>query len=193
MITTSLDGQWATLRRGRTVMLLERGSAPPLGQLELDSDDVDLALVGAPCGLLVVSREPEPRVMLYQPPYLDAGARLDLDAPMKLATATGQRAILIGLDGKKVLIVRTAQRALAAAPIELGMPVEFAVGLDRNQVLFGLQRKLEVWDSVSARPLLRLQLQLPPPPRTVGAAQGHLWATRPGSDEVFIYRLSDGR
>ena len=35
--------------------------------------------------------------------------------------------------------------------------------------------------------------QLPPPPRTVGAAQGHLWATRPNSDEVFVYRLSDGR
>ncbi len=193
MITTSLDGQWATVRRGRELTLLERGTAPSVDQLTLDGDDVDLAMVGSPSGLLVVSREPDARVMLYQPPHLDAGARLDLEAPMKLAAVTGPRAVLVSPDGKRVLIVRTAQRALGATPLEVGLPVEFAVGLDRNQVLFGLQRKLEVWDAVSARPLLRLQLQLPPPPRTVGSALGHLWATRPGSDEVFIYRLSDGR
>jgi len=41
--------------------------------------------------------------------------------------------------------------------------------------------------------LRKLALELPPPPRTIGAAAGHLWVTRPGSDEVFVYRLSDGR
>lgn len=193
MIATSLDGLWATVRRGRNVLVFERGAAPAVGQLTLDSDDVDLAMVGTPSGLLVVSREPQPRVVLYQPPHLDAAARIDLEAPMKLVAVSGARAVLASPDGKKVQIVRTAQRALAATPLEVGLPLEFAAGLERNQVLFGLLRKLEVWDAVSARPLLRLQLQLPPPPRTVGAAQGHLWATRPGSDEVFIYRLSDGR
>jgi hypothetical protein len=46
---------------------------------------------------------------------------------------------------------------------------------------------------VSGRPLRKLALELPPPPRTVGAAAGHIWVTRPGSDEVFVYRLSDSR
>ncbi len=193
MISTSLDGLWATVRRGRDVTLLERGAAPAVGQLTLESDDVDVALVGAPAVLLVVSREPEAKVTLHQPPYLDAAARIDLEGPMKLAAVTGARAVLVSPDGKRVQIVRTAQRALAAAPLELGLPVELVVGLERNQVMFSLPRKLEVWDAVSSRPLLRLQLQLPPPPRTVGAAQGHLWATRHGSDEVFVYRLSDGR
>ena len=174
-------------------MLLERGAAPALGQLTLDTDDADVAMIGSPSALLVVSREPEPKVTLYQPPYLDAAARIDLGAPMRLAAITGPRAVLVSLDGKRVQIVRTAQRALAASPIDPGAVVELAVGLERNQVLFSLPKKLEVWDAVSSRPLLRLQLQLPPPPRSVGAAQGHLWATRPGSDEVFIYRLSDGR
>jgi hypothetical protein len=130
---------------------------------------------------------------MYQPPYFDAAARIDLPAPMRLATITGPRAVLVSLDGKRVLVVRTAQRALAATPIDPAAVVEFAIGLERNQLLLSLPKKLEVWDAVSARPLLRLQLQLPPPPRSVGAAQGHLWATRPGSDEVFVYRLSDGR
>lgn len=193
MISTSLDGSWATVRRGRDVMLFERGAAPAVGQLALDGDDVDVALVGLPSVLLVVSRGTEPKVTMYQPPYLDASARIDLPGPMRLAAVTGPRAVLVSLDGKRVQIIRTAQRALATTSIDPGAAVELAVGLERNQVMLAVPKKLEVWDAVSARPLLRMQLQLPPPPRTVGAAQGHLWATRPGSDEVFVYRLSDGR
>ncbi len=193
MITTSLDGQWATVRRGREVVLLERGVAPAVAQLQLASEDVDLALVGPPTMLCVVSRAPEANVVLHAPPELEAVAKVELAQPMKLAAVTGTRLVLVSPDGKHVTVVRAAGRGLAAQVLEVGSPVEFAVGLERNQVLFGLHRKLEVWDAVSSRPLLRLQLQLPPPPRTVGAAQGHLWATRPGSDEVFIYRLSDGR
>jgi hypothetical protein len=194
MLSTSLDGQWAIVRRGREVVLLAGGAAPPVGRLELEDEDVDLALVGPPGVLAAVSRGPAgAKVVLHQPPYLDAVARLDLDAPMKLAAVTGPRLVLVSPDGKAVQIVRAAGRALASQALDVGSPVEFAVGLERNQVLFGLMRKLEVWDAVSARPLLRLQLQLPPPPRTVGAAHGHLWVTRPGSDEVFVYRLSDGR
>lgn len=193
MITTSLDGSWAAARRGREVLLLERGAGPVVGKLALESEDVDVAMLGVPSALLVVARGPSPRVTMYQPPDLEAAARIDLPVSMRLAAVTGPRAVLVSSDGKKVLVVRTAPRALAASPIDPGGVVELAVGLERNQVLFSLPKKLEVWDAVSSRPLLRLQIQLPPPPRTVGAAQGHLWATRPGSDEVYVYRLSDGR
>jgi hypothetical protein len=191
-IATSLDGQWATIRRGRRLVVLANGAAPILGQLELESDDTDVAMVGPPTAVAVIARA-EPKVVLYQPPYLDAVARHDLEQPMRLAAVTGQRIALLSDDKKSVMVVRGAGRALSAAPIDPGGAVEFAVGLERNQLLLGLARKLEVWDAVSGRPLLRLQLQLPPPPRTVGAAHGHLWVTRPGSDEVFVYRLSDGR
>lgn len=193
MITTSLDGAWAAARRGREVLLLERGLAPAVGKLALESDDLDLTMIGAPSALLVVARGSAPRVTMYQLPEMEAAARIDLPVPMRLAALAGPRAVLLSLDGKKVLVVRTAPRALAAAPIDPGGVVELAVGLERNQVMFSLPKKLEVWDAVSSRPLLRLQIQLPPPPRTVGSAQGHLWATRSGSDEVFVYRLSDGR
>lgn len=193
MIATSFDGQWATVRRGREVLLLERGSSPAVGQLELETEDADVVLVGPPNVLCVVYRGAEPKVVLHAPPYLEVAARVDLDQPMKLAAVTGTRMVLTSADAKAVTLIRTASRGLAAQVLDVGSAVEFAVGLERNQLLFGLLRKLEVWDAVSSRPLLRLQLQLPPPPRSVGAAAGHLWATRPGSDEVFIYRLSDGR
>ncbi len=194
-LATSLDGQWAVARADRKVVLLAAGAGPAIGKITLDSDDVDLAMVGPPSVIVAVTREATAtKVVLHQPPYLDAVARLDLDAPMKLATMTGGRLVLVSLDGRQVAIVRAAGRGLASHPIDLGAgAVEFAVGIERNQLVVGQTRKLEVWDAVSGRPLRKLALELPPPPRTIGAAAGHLWITRPGSDEVFVYRLSDGR
>jgi len=217
MITTSPDGQWAAVRRGREVSLLANGAGPAVSRLELATDDADLVIVGPPSVLVVVTRgDPDGgatphRVVLYQPPELEAVAGLDLDVAMRIAAVTGPRIVLVsvdgrspespvgvgsdprGIDGKAVTIVRIAARALSAQALDTGSPVEFAVGLDRNQVLFGLLRRLEAWDAVSGRPLLRMQLQLPPPPRSVGPAHGHVWATQPGSDDIVVCRLSDGR
>jgi len=194
MLATSSDGEWALVRRGREVTLLADAAAPPVGRLELEDEDVDVAFVAPPTVVVAVARSGgRTKVTLHQLPSLEAVARLEVERPMKLAAITGPRLVLVSPDGKLVQIVRVAARALAATTVEAGSALEFAVGLERNQVLFGLMRKLEVWDAVSGRPVLRLQLQLPPPPRKVGAALGHVWVTRPGSDEVFIYRLSDGR
>ena len=194
MITTSPDGQWAAVRRGREVSLLAAGAGPATARIELETDDADLVIVGPPSVLAIVTRGAGlDRMVLYQPPYLDPVARLDLDGAMQIAAVTGPRVALVTRDGKAVTIVRIAGRALSSQALETGSPVEFAVGLDRNQLLFGLLRKLEAWDAVSGRPLLRMQLQLPPPPRTVGPAHGHVWVTRPGSDIILVWRLSDGR
>ena len=57
-LTTGPDAQWAAARDGRKVVLLAGGAAPAVGQLELASDDCDIALVGPPTMLAVVSREP---------------------------------------------------------------------------------------------------------------------------------------
>ena len=212
-LATSLDGQWAVARTGREVVLLAAGAGPAVGKLELDSDDVDLAMVGPPAVVVVITRGMAARdhsiasageagtreaaatkVVLHQPPYLDALARVDLDAPMKLATIIGGRLAVVSTDGRQMAIIRAAARGLASHPIDRGSAiVEFAVGIERDQLLVGQHRKLEVWDAISGRPLRKLALELPPPPRTIGAAAGHIWVTRPGSDEVFIYRLSDGR
>ena len=199
MIVTSPDGQWAAVKRGREVTLLAGGAGPATARIELPSEAADLVIVGPPSVLVAVTRseggsgERCDRLTLYQPPYLDAAARLDFDTAMRIAGQTGPRLVLVSLDGKAVMIVRIAGRALSTHALDTGSPVEFAVGLERNQVLFGLLRKLEAWDAVSGRPLLRMQLPLPPPPRTVGPAHGHLWATRPGGDDILVCRLSDGR
>jgi hypothetical protein len=200
MIITSPDGQWAAVRRGREISLLANATGPASARIAIDTGDADLALVGPPTVLAVVTRAPAAggdasrnRLVLYRPPHLDAVAELELDAAMRIAAITGPRLVLISLDGAAIVVVRIAGRALAPQALDPGAPVEFAVGLERNQVLFGWPRKLEAWDAVSGRPLLRMQLPLPPPPRTIGPAQGHLWAMRPGGHDLLVCRLSDGR
>jgi hypothetical protein len=193
-LATSPDGQWAAARDGRTLSLLPATGGPPLGTVELDSDDVDVALVGPPASLVVVARDgARAQVTLYQPPQLEPAARLELETPARVVAATGGRLALVTPDSMHLAILRAAGRGLALQKLEVTGPIEFVVGMERNQVLLGLPKKLEVWDAVSGRPLLRPQFQLPPAPRVLGTAAGHMWAMRKSSDEIFVYRLSDGR
>jgi len=193
-LVTSPDGQWAAARDDRQLLLMPAAGGAPVAQVELPSADADISLVGPPIALVALSRQDGARgLTLYTTPHLEAAARLDLDTPARIAAVSGPRLAVTDADGKHVAIVRSAGRALATQKLEIAGPIEFIVGLERNQLLFGLPKKLEVWDAVSGRPLLRAQFQLPPPPRVVGAAAGHLWAMHTGSDELFVYRLSDGR
>ncbi|MCW5808920.1 MAG: hypothetical protein KIT31_41595, partial [Deltaproteobacteria bacterium] len=193
MILASPDGLWLAIRAGRMLELFAAtGGTTPVARIELERDDVDLTFVGTPSSLVAVFHDP-PRLVLFSPPQLETVARLDLPAPAKLVASTGSRLALVSPDGKQLTVARATGKGLAAAPLDPGSPVEVAVGLEKNQLLLALYKKLQVWDAVSGRPQLNLALQLPPPPRLVGAAQGHLWAVRTGTDEVIVYRLSDGR
>jgi hypothetical protein len=192
-LASSPDGQWVAIRRGDAISLLAGGAAPEVGTVDVGTGDVDVTFVGPPAMLVVVVRNVAPRVMLYSPPKLEVVARHDLDVPMRIIAVSGPRVVLHAPDSKKLVIVRATATALAAQTIELDGPLDFAVGLEKNQLLLSIQKKLEVWDAATGRPVLRVQLQLPPPPRTVGAAQGHIWITRPATDDIIIYRLSDGR
>jgi hypothetical protein len=192
-LATSHDGQWAVARDGRELTLFANASAAA-AKVELDSDDVDIALVGPPTGLVVVSRtENRGTVLLYAPPTFELAARLDLEQASKIGALMGPRFALLSPDSKQCHVVRSAGRALAIQKLETSGPIEFVVGLERNQLMLGLLKKVEVWDAVSGRPLLRPQFQLPPAPRILGTAAGHMWAMREGGDEIFVYRLSDGR
>ena len=202
-LATSPDAQWIAGRSGRAVTLIgprtrtsDDAPASATYHLDLEGDDAAVALVhGPPTVLLAVVRTPDAtRVSLYAPPELEPAARLELGAPARVVAVGTGRIALVTDDRKEMTIVRAAGRGLAAHPIDLGeSSVEFAVAIERNQLVLGQPRKLEVWDAIAGRPLRRLGLELPPPPRLVGGAAGHLWVVRPGTDEIVMYRLSDGR
>ena len=194
MLATSPDGQWAVARDGRELLLFAGAGGAPAAKLGLDTEDVDVALVGPPTALVLVGRDgARTQVTLYAPPTFELAAKLDIEMSARVAAVTGPRLALVSADAKQLLVVRSAGRALASQKLEVTGPIEFVVGLERNQLLLGLLKKIEVWDAVSGRPLLRPQFQFPPPPRVLGTAAGHMWAVRQNGDEIFVYRLSDGR
>jgi|GEM_PF-2055494 len=195
-LATSPDGQWAVTRQGRSVSLLAGGALPAVAAIELETDDADLAIINGPPNVLVTATRngSATRVQLHYPPELETTARIDLATSARIAAIAAGRLVMVSTDSKQVAIVRANGRGLASHSVDLqGGTIEFVVGIERNQLVVGQGKKLEVWDAVSGRPLRKLALELPPPHRTIGAAAGHLWVTRPHSDEVFIYRLSDGR
>jgi hypothetical protein len=190
MLATSPGGRWTIARDGRELLLYGQERKR---RFELESDDVDLVFVG-PDSLVEVSRSGgRTRVNLREAPMLEIVAKLELDLTVALRAMTGARLALVANDMQHVAVVRVAPRALGQQALDIGLPFEFVVGLERDQLLFALPKELKVWDAVSGRPLLKLALQLPPAPRNVGNAAGHLWATRRNGEDVFVYRLSDGR
>jgi hypothetical protein len=190
LLATSPGGRWTIAREGRDLYLFGQERRR---RFELDTEDCDLVFV-SPDSLLEVARDSgRTRVLLRETPMLEPVARLELDLTVSLRAMTGPRLALVAGDMQHVAIVRVAQRALGQQALDVGVPFEFVVGLERDQLLFSLPKELKVWDAVSGRPLLKLALQLPPAPRNIGTAAGHLWATRKGGEDVFIYRLSDGR
>ena len=200
-LTTSIDGKWAVARDGRTLVLLA-SCETTVARLELASDDFDFALLSPPHALAVLTRTTDASALaLYVPPTRETDSiptlapttELALDIPARIAAITGPRVALVSPNAMHALIVRSAGHALASHLADVEGPIEFVVGLASERLLFGLLRKLEVIDAISCRPLTRPQWPLPPPPRALGAAFGHLWAMRKSSDVIVVYRLSDGR
>ncbi len=203
MLATSFDGQWAIRRRGREVALYALGTlAAPKKQITRPDESDAIVWVGPPTVLARVSNMHAPvptRVELISVPDLVPVAKLDLDAKLTLAAVTGPRLALVGPDAQgaltKAIVVRTAGTGLGAQPIDVhGVPIEHAIGVAPNQLLFVLRKEaMLLFDAVSSRPLGKPALQLPPAPRTLGNALLHAWATHASTSDVYIYRLSDGR
>lgn len=197
MIASSPDGHWIAIRHGDRLRvipagereLLEARSEPVTIGLPIDREFV---FVGTPSMLLVSAHDP-PALALHPPPTFEPTATFGLEQAVHVATITGPRVAFVTADRRRTVVARVVGAAINCQQIEHPAPIEFVVGLERNQLLFSLAKRLEVWDAITGRPTQRLAFQLPPPPRTVGAAHGHLWATQPGSDEITILRMSDGR
>ena len=202
MLAASFDGQWAIRRRDREISLyaIAGALAGPKKKLTLPDEGDALVWVGPPGVLARISNAhaPVPTRIELIGADLTPLAKLDLDAKLSLAAVSGPRIALVGPDLQgaltKVVLVRTAGAGLAAQPCDMnGVPVEEVVGVP-DQFLFVMRKDaMQLHDAMSGRALTRPQLPLPPPPRTLGNALGHVWAARTSTPDVFVYRLSDGR
>jgi hypothetical protein len=199
-IATSPDGQWVAVKQGAKLTLYTIGGQVS-GTATLSSADADLAIVGPPIGVVAVERNGagdggvggETAVIGLAVPGLGETARFAMSGAHELAAVTGPRLALVGRSNRSLAVLRAAGRAFMSQPCDPGGAIELIAGLERNQLLVVLPKRMEVWDAVSCRPVLRPTFTLPPAPRRIGSLAGHVWAYRPGTNEVVLFRLSDGR
>lgn len=192
----SPDSTACVVRFGRQLAMysLTQKSIDDATLTELPDDSSDLALLGSPTMAISATRaESSTIVQLLQPPTLEVVAELALAGRWSIATVVGSRAALLSDDARSCTVVRAAGRSLVAKVLDPGGLVDHVIALEPHQLAIATTKKLELWDVVAARPLTRLQLTLPPPPRRLGTAAGHWWIVQPGIHRISILRLSDGR
>lgn len=202
-LLTSPDGQWCAVRRGKqTAWYPLTGEAldEPAARVELPDAASELVLLGpatataATLMALTITRAGETTALgLLQSPRFERIAELGVAGRWRPAAITGSRAALVAEDARSCTVVRAAGRSLVAQLIDPAGLIDHVLPMDRQQLAIATNRKLELWDAVALRPLTRLQLQLPPPPRVVGVAAGHWWVLRPEQQQILLLRLSDGR
>jgi hypothetical protein len=192
-IATSPDGQWIAVRQGEALRLYSTAGAEA-GAATLATADADIAIVGPPTSVIVVERRDDATsVAGLSVPGLGETVRVTVDGAHELAATTGPRLALIARGNRSLAILRASGRAFMSQGCDPGGPVELVAGLDRNQLLVVLAKRLEIWDAVSCRPQFRPSFALPPAPRVLGACAGHAWSYAIGGTELVLYRLSDGR
>lgn len=187
------DPKWVVVQRGHVFSLLDAANVV-VGEIELRSVAAEVPILFCNGSVLVTQHDADATtVTALTIPSLTPSAQLQLPGRWMPKCVTGQRMALLAESGLKIAIVRVATRALAVIEFEVGAPAEFVVALDKQQILVGSGKKLEAIDALTGRPMMRVNVTLPPAPRQVGSAQGHLWIARPGSDSLLVVRLSDGR
>ncbi|MBP9204577.1 MAG: hypothetical protein KBG28_11475 [Kofleriaceae bacterium] len=198
VLAVSPDGRWAALASAGRLSLHDLTADGGVASVVVGAD-LELALVEAAAGapvLVVVERRPGDGATTLTAralPGLDELARLELADAHELAGVVGPRLAVLRRADRRLLLIRVASRAFMPHPGDLGAGIEFALGLERGQLLVGTSKKVEILDPASGRPTARVGLPLPAAPRQLGAAAGHLWCVRVGRDEITSFRLSDGR
>lgn len=187
------DPEWAVVQRDQIFSLFDATNTV-VGELELQHVAAELPILFCNGHVLAIQHDAETTtVTALTIPNLTPSAQLQLPGRWLPKCVTGQRIALLAESGLKIAIVRVAARALAVIEFDIGAPAEFVLALDKQQILVGSGKKLEAFDALTGRPMMRVNVNLPAAPRNVGSAQGHLWITRPGADSLTVVRLSDGR
>ncbi|MEZ4359592.1 MAG: hypothetical protein R3B48_05380 [Kofleriaceae bacterium] len=196
-VASSPDGQWCAVRRGRQIAWYALGGEEVgecVARTELPDPSSELILLGPPTMAVILTRAGDTTVaQLALPPTFERVAEISLPGRWSSAAVTGTRAALVSEDARSCSVLRAAGRSLTAQALDPGGLVDRVLGMERSQLAVLTTKKLELWDAVAGRPLTRLQLQLPPPPRTIGVAAGHWWVVRGDRPQILLLRLSDGR
>ena len=177
LVAVSPDGTLAAIHERSRIVVTEVPSCAQFAELGIDADaaDADLAWVGTPPRLLVLSRyAAHSTIHLVDPFGPRTIAELRLESPMRLSASVGSHALAIG-----------AQHAAVLAATDRGItPYQFparaiptTAGAAGTQFVVALPGAIEEWDPASRLPKRRLKLPRPAVITALGGSDRVVWLT----------------
>ena len=176
------DGTLGAIHEPSRVVVVEVPSCSPFAELGVDVDatSTDVAWVGTPPRLLVLSRYGAHSMAYLVDPFGPRTiAEMRLEAPMKLFASVGNHALVIGPLGAGLhgaAVIAATERALLLHQLPARtQPV--AAGAAGANFLIALAGMIEEWDPQNRMPKRRLKLTRPVAVTAVGGSDRVVWMT----------------
>jgi len=169
------DGTLAAIAERTRITVLALPARTPIAEVGVDAaaDAYEIAWVGSPPRLLVISRFPaSSTVHLLDPHGPRSLAELQLQTPMRLAATVGPHALVIGAQGAAVLTAGEATLMPYQFPARTMPAIAGAAGA---QFVVALPGVIEEWDPQSRMPKRRLRLPRPAALSAVGGSERVVW------------------
>jgi ATPase family associated with various cellular activities (AAA) len=179
-LVASADGTLAAVIEPRRVVIVELSRAAPVAEVGLEAapEDTDVAWVGPPSRLLVVTRgEAHSTVHLIDP--IAAGgpqpiAQIRIEAAMRLRATVGPYALAVSARSAAVLMAGEAQVTPYQFPAR-GLPT--VAGAAARQFVVAVAGAIEEWDPQQRIPKRRLRLPRAAAITALGGSERLVWVT----------------
>lgn len=176
-VAVAADGSLAAIVDGTRIVVTEVPSCAPFAEVAIDGDAraTELAWVGTPPRLLVVSRYAEHGIARLVDPF---GPRtiseLRLDEAMTLHAAVGSYALATGDEG--AIVLSASDDGLSQHPFP-ARAIPSTAGAAGTQFVVAIPGAIEEWDPVSRLPKRRVKLSRQAQVTAVGGSDRVAWMT----------------
>jgi hypothetical protein len=179
-LVAAADGTLAAIVEPRRVVIVELSRAAPVAEVVLDAEpeDTDVAWVGPPSRLLVVTRGTSHSTVHLIDPLADGGpqplAQIRIEAAMRLRATVGPYALAVSGRSTAVLMAGEAQVTPYQFPAR-GLPT--AAGAAARQFVVAVAGAIEEWDPQQRIPKRRLRLPRAAAITALGGSERLVWVT----------------
>ena len=176
-IAASPDGAHAAVVEPGRIVVVELEHATPVAEVGVATalDHTDVAWIGAPPRLLVLSRHAtHSTVHLIDLDGPRARAEIQIEGTMRIGATVGSHALVIGASSTAVLTAGDAHLTPYQFP---GRSVPIAAGAAARLFVVAVAGAIEEWDPQQRTPRKRLRLPRPAAIAQVGGTERVVWMT----------------
>jgi hypothetical protein len=176
-IVASPDGGHAAIVEPGRIVVVELERATPIAEIGVATalDHTDVAWIGAPPRLLVLSRHAtHSTVHLIDLDGPRARAEIQIEGTMRIGATVGAHALVIGATSTAVLTASDAHLTPYQFP---GRSIPIAAGAAARLFVVAVAGAIEEWDPQQRTPRKRLRLPRPAAITQVGGTERVVWMT----------------